>query len=428
MLILILIQQKQNGVIMNNSDPNQILLQLKQLGLINSASDLTAMNNEAVIDGDYFVNIHNNRHNSSSHDDMPWFLHLFFAFSGLLASIFFVGFLTLALYQSDFLDSAIGLFIIGTCLIGVGLLLFKSQHTRRSTFWNSLAFAISIAGQLYVAFALMSSGLDEPLNIWLFLLIQTLITIIMPNFIYRLLSSVVALGCMVYLLNFYQLPEVSLGLLALVASITNLQRYAILQSVPVKWRKNISDIIRSVAYASALMLLCVSVYFIAAEYGGGFISDDQRFHYNYLLAQGLLILASLYAVYLIVKRYNVVFFSKPSLVIMGTIVILGIISVYVSGLLATSLIIIIAMANSQRVLLGLGIMALIGYIFWYYYQLDTSLLVKSGSMLIIGVALLLMRWLLVSRAFASSVSLATPRPETLSDQPTNRIDSQERPS
>ena len=89
-------------------------------------------------------------------------------------------------------------------------------------------------------------------------------------------------------------------------------------------------------------------------------------------------------------------------------------SIYVSGLLATSLIIIIATANSQRVLLGLSVIALVGYIFWYYYQLDTSLLVKSASMLVIGIALLLLRWLLIKGYFAQIKSSANDHQERLS--------------
>ena len=79
-------------------------------------------------------------------------------------------------------------------------------------------------------------------------------------------------------------------------------------------------------------------------------------------------------------------------------------SVYVSGLLATSLVIVIAMANSQRVLLGVSIAALVGYIFWYYYQLDTSLLIKAISMLIVGIGMLLLRWRLIQRYFADRVA------------------------
>ena len=77
---------------------------------------------------------------------------------------------------------------------------------------------------------------------------------------------------------------------------------------------------------------------------------------------------------------------------------------YVSGLLATSLVIVIAIANSQRVLLALGIAALVGYIFWYYYQLDTSLFIKSASMLAVGITLILMRLLLIKKYIPNSAN------------------------
>lgn len=56
------------------------------------------------------------------------------------------------------------------------------------------------------------------------------------------------------------MPELSLGLLALVTIVANLQRYELLQSVPVKWkagkcRSGAFDISKAVSYASAIMLL-----------------------------------------------------------------------------------------------------------------------------------------------------------------------------
>ena len=106
--------------------------------------------------------------------------------------------------------------------------------------------------------------------------------------------------------------------------------------------------------------------------------------------------------------------STAGLLISAAIVLLGIMSIYVSGLLATSLIIIIATANSQRVLLVLGVIALVGYIFWYYYQLDTSLLVKSVSLFVIGITLLLLRWLLIKSYFAKIKPCANVNQERLS--------------
>ena len=366
---------------MNNDTHNSVFLELQQQGLI-----------DANLSADRAVG-NNLQHDPQS--DTPWFIKLLFGFSGIFASLLLIGFLSLLLFETNAFDSMPALLIIGLSLSAVGFVLFKNQHTRHNAFVSSLAFAISIAGQAYVAFALLANELPEPLGIWLFLLIQLAMTLIMPNVVYRLLSAVITLSAMVYLLNYYYMAEISLGLLAFITVVSNLQRYSLAQRMPVKLHTATFEVINAVAYASALMLLTVSVYFIAAEYGNGFIRNDEAFGYNYYLAQGLLTLASLYATYLILRRYRVKLLSAVGIVSICTIAILGMISIYVSGLLATSLIIVIAMANSQRVLLGVAILALVSYIFWYYYQLDTTLLTKSLSMLIIGITMLLMRWLLI---------------------------------
>ncbi|WP_201613165.1 DUF4401 domain-containing protein [Psychrobacter immobilis] len=358
--------------------------------------------------------------NAESAARSPWFISLLFGMSGILASLFFIGFLTLMLDNTGLLDSTLAVIIIGALLSIIGGFLFYNARSRHSPFWNGLAFSITLAGQGYIAFALLASEIAEPLNIMLLLLVQLLMTIVIPNFIYRLLSATLALSYLFYLLNYYHLSEVSLGLFALITSVAHLQRYTLAAFIPTKWRASFFDISSAIGYASAYVLLLVSVYFIAAEYGNSFDNLDsldnygKAFSYNYYLAQGLLTLASLYAAYLILKRYHIKLLSTAGLLISAAIIVLGVISIYVSGLLATSLIIIIATANSQRVLLGLGVIALVGYIFWYYYQLDTTLLVKSASMLVIGIALLLLRWLLIKGYFANIKSSANDNQERLS--------------
>ncbi len=380
---------------MNNQHSDNVLLQLQQLGLIDgNAVDARTGETSAK------ATIANNH----SQNDIPWFIQILFGLSGIVASLFLIAFLSLLLFGIDGFDSVIALLITGLVLSAAGFVLFRNKQSRDNTFISSLALAISSAGQAYIAFALFDNNLSHPIDVWLFLIVQAVMTVIMPNRIYRLLGSIMTLGLTVYLLNYYHLPEVSLGLLALITTGSNLSRYSLLQRIPSKWREDVFDIIKALGYASALMLLCVSVYFIAAEHSHSLASYyGDTFSYNYYLAQGLLTLASLYAAYLILKRYDVKLLSAAGLFIGGAIVLLGIISIYVSGLLATSLIIVIAIANSQRVLLGLGITALVSYVFWYYYQLDTSLLIKSLSMLIVGLTMLMGRWILIKCYFANSL-------------------------
>lgn len=381
----------------NHNEQNHDFLLLQQQGLI----DAQNVNHELLS-------------SAQSEARSPWFISLLFGFSGVFASLFFIGFLTLILDNTGLLDSTLALFIIGAILSVSGGFLFYNARLRHSAFWNSLAFAVTLAGQGYIAYALLASEITEPLSIVLLFLVQLLMTVVIPNFVYRLLSATLALSCLFYLLNYYHLSEVSLGLLALITSVTHLQRYRLAAFIPTKWRMNALEIMSAMGYASAYVLLSISVYFIAAEYGNSLNNYGEAFSYNYYLAQGLLTLASLYAAYLILKRYHIKLLSAAGLLISAAIVLLGIMSIYVSGLLATSLIIIIATANSQRVLLGLGIIALVGYIFWYYYQLDTSLLVKSVSLFVIGIALLLLRWLLIKSYFTKIKPSANDNQERLS--------------
>ena len=371
---------------MNNDTYNQVLAKLNDLGLLN--------NN--VIDK-----------MASPEEGSPWFINVFFGFTGILSSLFFIGFLSLLLFEFSFFESFIGLLVVGALLSAAGWLLFSNARTRHSPFWNSLAFAITLAGQMYIGFALLFEGFDPPISVLLLLLVQLIITVAMTNFIYRLLSATVALCCLVYLSSYYGFSEVSLALLAGITIVAHLQRYSILQRLSQQWRSNFAEIISAIGYASALVLLGVSVYFITAEYGYGRGGYEETISYNYYLAQALLTLASLYAAYLILKRYNIQLLSATGLIVIGATAVLGVVSIYVSGILATSLIIVIAFANSQRVLLGLGIIALVSYIFWYYYQLDTSLLLKSASMLVVGIGLLLIRWLLIRRYFRSNTEMTT---------------------
>ena len=67
----------------------------------------------------------------------------------------------------------------------------------------------------------------------------------------------------------------------------------------------------------------------------------------------------------------------------------------VLGLTAGMVIMLLGFAGA-RVLLGLDIVSLLFYLSSYYYLLDATLLVKSGTLLLVGVVLLLVCWLLVT--------------------------------
>ena len=107
----------------DNKHPDSTFLQLQQLRLIDAnAIDSDTINTDAI----NIVDKTNQTINHDLEDDSPWFIQVFFGFSGFLASLFFIGFLTLLLQNTGVLDSAIANFSIGLLLNVGGFVLFKS--------------------------------------------------------------------------------------------------------------------------------------------------------------------------------------------------------------------------------------------------------------------------------------------------------------
>jgi uncharacterized membrane protein len=69
-------------------------------------------------------------------------------------------------------------------------------------------------------------------------------------------------------------------------------------------------------------------------------------------------------------------------------------SLMAPGIAPSTAILVLGYANANRVLAGLGVVALIGYLSHYYYSLHATLLEKSALLAAAGIALLLARFAL----------------------------------
>jgi uncharacterized membrane protein len=61
------------------------------------------------------------------------------------------------------------------------------------------------------------------------------------------------------------------------------------------------------------------------------------------------------------------------------------------GLAPATLILLLGYGNGNRVLSGMGVVTLLGYLSFYYYSLEATLLYKSGVMIATGLSLLAIR-------------------------------------
>jgi hypothetical protein len=99
----------------------------------------------------------------------------------------------------------------------------------------------------------------------------------------------------------------------------------------------------------------------------------------------------LWAALALLRREGVALASGPGRIALAGAAILALVSLKAPGIAPATAILVIGYANGNRLLAGLGVAALIGYLSHYYYSLQATLLEKSALLAGAGLALLLAR-------------------------------------
>ena len=132
--------------------------------------------------------------------DRPWFIALLQGFAGWLAGIFLLVFIALAFKP----DTTGGLLVLGVILLGAAWGLYFAD--RSAVFLDQLALAISIAGQIAVAWGILKDAHSAlAISATLFGL-QLLVALVMPNKTARTIATLFASLAWVYLVRFLLRP------------------------------------------------------------------------------------------------------------------------------------------------------------------------------------------------------------------------------
>ncbi len=113
------------------------------------------------------------------------------------------------------------------------------------------------------------------------------------------------------------------------------------------------------------------------------------------IGEALVAAAVLASVWVLLRRAHWALPESRALLALVAAVAIGAASFKAPGIAGGLMIALLGFANGNRVLVGLGIAALLFYVSSYYYVLDATLLVKSGVLAATGVVLLAARWLVL---------------------------------
>lgn len=314
----------------------------------------------------------------------PWYIKILLAFSGWLAAFFLMGFL--AVGMELLLDNAAASLTIGIVMIAGAFGILRIPH---NDFVAHLALAISLAGQGWIVVSIFQLFDHNPSSIcWLIGILQLVLAWLMPNFIHRIFSSFVAALAFALALVLVDLPYIFSSVILFGAAWLWLNEF--------KYPRHL-QLVHAVGYGLVLALIILEGTTLFGQ-------ELMSWHYHYTeqlplttpwMGEALTGVVAVLTIWHLLKRYFTNSLQGTPRIILIGMCVLCLVSLEAQGIAAGITILILGFASSNRVLMGLGIAALLFYISTYYYLLETSLLHKSLSLLVIGTVLLVWRWSLI---------------------------------
>lgn len=311
----------------------------------------------------------------------PLYVMLLQGMAGWLAALFLLGF-TASMFAWLFEKDNLLLLSSGGMLHCLAAyLLYRIK--RSQIFYAQLALALSLCGQLMVAWSVFSHfSADESGAFFVLALFQALLALLMPNFLHRLLSSWFAMIALFWGFNMQGIFGLGSALCALI--------FTLLWCNEPRWLKRY-PLWEPLGYGLAFALIQFSGHLFFRDGFSAIYPETEPGllqQYGPQLGSGLLILSCLLFIGFIIRQYKITPLSATGAPVLGGSLLLLLGCLPVTGVSAALLVLLVGFHFQRFLLLGTGILALLGFISGYYYNLQITLLLKSLYLLLSGLALL----------------------------------------
>jgi hypothetical protein len=316
----------------------------------------------------------------------PWYVRVMLGIAGLIAAGFLFGFVGMAF--AFVLESKTASFAVGLMVITVAYALFRAAP--RNDFTSIFALAASFAGQGLVIFGVFgfferqgAGGLP-----WAAIAaIEAVLALAMPNFIHRAVSAYAAGLCFAYACAASGANVVAAGVVAAAVA------FAWLNEARLGKRH---AMVTPIAYGLTLSFVQIEgVAPFSHSIGMMFGPRPAPVAWPWI-GEALVAAALLVTVAVLLKRTGRGLQQSRAILALVAAAAIGAASFTAPGIAGGLMIALLGFANGNRVLLGLGIAALLLYVSSYYYLLAATLLVKSGVLAATGVVLLAVRWVVLT--------------------------------
>ncbi|GEN23425.1 hypothetical protein HCU01_13740 [Halomonas cupida] len=302
------------------------------------------------------------------------------AFSGWLAALLLLGAIAAGVafvVESPAIAGGLGVVSI--------IVAWFMLRVRPGDFVEHLALAISLVGQLLVAWAL-ADQLAEGLG-WALLGLQMLLALLMPSLVHRAFSAFAASLALYLALadgGLYYLAD-GLLVLALVGIWLSEFRYSGYLRAMQAWGHGV--------LLGLLVIQGVAVFGQSLS-GWRMSADSPPGWLGPWLGDALGALALVVLLRYLFREGRLPVGARDQAIAYGAVAGLMLISCLAHGLMLGAVVVVLGFAIGHRSLLAAGVLLLLFSIGGYYYWLDATLLFKALTLFALGASLLLLRWVL----------------------------------
>lgn len=316
----------------------------------------------------------------------PWFVRVMLGFAGWIGALFMLGFVGASL--AFVFRSASSALVAGVIVCAGAAIIFRVSKGK--DFGVQFGLATSFAGQAMFMFGLL--GIFDWENGFSYVSItifEAVLAAVVVNEIHRAATAFAAVVSLSLALWCFGVPTLAPALVTAGVALVWLHEFS--------WADR-GAVLRPIGYGLVLAALYCNGVLLMHGYGWllgrGAGSSPILARLSYWT--GILVIGAvfLYTVFRLAEREG--FGIKDRLTQTALLAALAIaITSYKAPGIATGLVVVLlGFANANRVLTGLGLFSLIAYLSLFYYQLQTTLLVKSASLVATGLVLLAARFAL----------------------------------
>lgn len=313
----------------------------------------------------------------------PWYVRIMLGIAGWIGALFILGFVGSGFAMV--MQSSGAATVAAIICSGAAYAIFRMAS--KGDFASQFGLATGLVGQILFGVAIFKqfhSG--ESTGYFLYFCVEAAFTLLMPNFIHRIFTTLAAVAALSFGLAQAGLYGFALPLTA--------------AGCAVVWRGETrlatrADLWQPVGYGLALGVLQTAT---TSLLGGEVLSFFHRNGNSWLQRHGtevgtaLVVVVFLTVTVQILRELDISTSSPEGITIVSCAAVVLAVSFPAHGLAAAALILIIGFAGGNRILFGLGLLALASFLSHYYYRMSETLLVKSLILGVIGIILLLGRW------------------------------------